>query len=476
MEKSKLVILLRTLDAWELRNLRDLVESPFFNKQEIVLKLLDELLLILKRGEQCPSLEGMHERIWPTLKYDHQRLRYVMTDLTRLVEQWLIQKQMARRDGLQGRLLLEGLGERKLDKYFAQGLEKTLDQLEKDGFRDADYHYERFRLHQLARGFESPLPDPEGPNWAQQMLDDLQHFHLGTRLRLVCDIVSRSSGQIGEDEKSLIEELRKRIGRPGVVQPSAIAVYETLLHMLSHPEPAVFYSKFRMQLRAVTGQFHREEMAELYGFALNYSVQLLNRGVEGALQDILIIYQEQLEGKILLEDGVFSAQHFKNIVTVGLRLKEYDWTRGFIESYSKHLPEALRLQVVTYSQAALHYVLSEYAQCRKLLESMQFGDAVYELEGKILLMKSLYELSAWEALSSLCDRQIRFLQQASGLTQRQRDFHGNFVRFLKRLVDHREGRSRTPLGALIGEIEAARDASDLKWLRQKVDEAVQVRR
>lgn len=476
MEKSKLVILLRTLDAWELRNLRELVESPFFNKQEIVVKLLDALVAHLKRGESTGSLEEMHQRLWPDLKYDHQRLRYVMTDLTRLVEQWLIQKQVARRDGLQGRMLLESLGERKLDKYFAQGLEKTLDQLEKDGFRDADYHYERFRLHQLARDIESPLPEPDGPNWAQQMLDDLQHFQLGTRLRLVCDLVSRSSGPLGDDEKALIEELRKRIGRAAASQPSAIAVYETLLHMLTHPEPAMFYSKFRMQLRAATGQFHREEMAELYGFALNYSVQLLNRGVEGALEDILILYKEQLEGKILLEDGVFPAQHFKNIVTVALRLKEYDWTQDFINSHSKLLPEAISEQVVVYSQAALQYVLGDYAKCRKLLEPVQFADMVYELEGKILLMKSLYELSAWEALSSLCDRQIRFLGQNSGLTQRQRDFHANFVRFLRRLVDHREGRSRAPLGALIGEIEAARDASDLKWLRQKVDEAVQVRR
>jgi hypothetical protein len=473
MEKSKLVILLRTLDVWQLRNLHELVDSPFFNKQDIVRKLLEECTHFLRKGEQVPGLEDMHMRLWPQLQYDHQRLRYVMTDLTRLVEQFLLQRQLQTKPWLQERLLLEGLAARKQEKYFDQSLTKALDKLEKDGFRDADYHYERFRLHQLARGFEAERSEKTNADWLHPIIEDVQTFFLGTRLQVVCDLVSKAGGQVPEGDKALVEELRKRLGKhPGEESP-AIVIYETVLQMLTHPDAELYYRKLRMHLRAMKAQFRRDELSQLYGFALNFSIQQLNRGVEAYLNEILMLYREQLDGMIIYEAGIFPPQHFKNIVTVGLRNREYDWTRKFIATESQFLPEADRESIVAYSNAALHYVIGEYAQSRKLLQGARFNDLLYELEGKILLMKSLYELGDMEALNQMCERQLRFLQGNAQLTDRQRNFHSNFVRFLLRLVQFRLG-SRTPLGALIGEIEAAREASDLKWLRQKVDEAAKV--
>jgi hypothetical protein len=474
MEKSKLVILLRTLDVWQLRNLRELVESPFFNKQEIVLQLLDVILHHLRKGELVPELEEMHTRLWPELAYDHQRLRYVMTDLTRLVEEFLVQKQLEGKPWLHGRMLLEGLAARKQEKFFGQGLAKALEKLDKDGYRDADFHYERFRLHQLALAFETERKEKTNTDWLHPLIEDLQTFFFGTRLRLVCDLVSKTGGKVEEQDKELLEELRKRLGRQMGTESSAIVVYETILQMLTHPDHELYYRKLRMNLRAMMPHFRRDELVHLYGFALSYSIQQLNSDADFYLNEILMLYREQLEGKVLYEKGVFPTQHFKNIVTVGLRLKEYDWTRQFIATESKHLPEADRNHIVDYSNAAVHYVLGEYAQSRKLLQNLSFSELVYELEGKILLMKSLYELNEFAALAQLAERQMKFLSSAAQLTDRQRNFHSNFVRFLMRLVQFRQG-SRAPLGALIGEIEAAREASDLKWLRQKVDEAAKVK-
>ncbi|MBP6640750.1 MAG: hypothetical protein KA293_10680 [Bacteroidia bacterium] len=473
MEKTKLVTLLRTFDVWELRNLRELVNSPFFNKQEIVVRLLEETEKYLKRGESTPELEVMHQRLWPELAYEHQRLRYVMTDLTRLVEEFLVQKQLASKHWLQGRLLLEGLAERKQEKYFGQGLAKALEKLDKDGLRDADYHYERFRLHQLAKDFETDRKEKTGEDWLHPLIEDLQNFFFGTRLRLVCDLVSKAGGNVQEGDKQLVDELRKRLGKQLGNEPVAIAIYETVLQMLTHTDPELYFRKLRMSLKTNAKHFQQDELMHLYGFALSFSIQQLNRGTEGYLQEIFWLYQEQLENKVLIQNETFPAQHFKNILTVGLRLKEFDWTREFIESYSKLLPESEKESIVAYSHAALHYVLGAFAECRKLLQFAMFSDPVYELEGKILLMKSLYELEDWNALHTLAEKQLKYLKGNSAISERQRNFHANFVQFLIRLVDYRQG-SRAPLGALIGAIEATREASDLKWLRQKVDEAAKL--
>ena len=469
MEKSKLVILLRSMNAWDLRNVREMVASPYFNKQDVVVQLYALLEKILKKGGQMREMEAIFKKIFPKLPYDHQKLRYIMTDLTRIVEEFFVQKELKANEPLKGRLLLQGYASRKQEKYFVASLEKNFKVLEQEGYRDSEYLYERLRIQEIALAFEPERLEKSGQDWIHDLLDELRTFYLGARLRYVCDLVSRSNGNLEGSDKELVNELRKKLGKTFGTEVPSIAIYETILAMLTNADPELYYRKLRMQLRSIGKHFRRLELKELYAFALSYSISRLQQGMSDYLREIFTLYQEQLEGKILYEGDILPLQHFKNIATVGLRLKEFDWTRKFIAEKSIDLPEESREGALKYNSAALYFVTEDYAACRDLLANAQFRDVFYTMDANSLVLKSLFELGEFDAVIQHCSIFLELIAEANDLSENQSRPYANLASLTRRLAEIKLG-SRNPLGALIGEIQAAREVADLKWLRAKVEE------
>lgn len=470
MEKSKLVILLRSLGSWELRNIREMVASPYFNKQKLVSELYQFIEKCLKKGQEVPEMEDVFKKLIPNKAYDHQKLRYIMTDLTRIVEEYFIQKELSANSNLQGRLLLQAYSNRKQEKYFSTILEKNFGRLETESYRDSEYFFERLKTNELAFGFESERKERTGQDWLHPMLEDLQIFFQGSRLRLVCELVSQSNGNLADRDKELVNELRKKLGKSHGAEFPAIAIYETVLAMLSNADPELYYRKLRMQLRSIGKHFRKEELKELYAYALSYSITNLNSGKSDYLREIFTLYQEQLDGKILYEDDVLPLQHFKNIATVGLRLKEFEWTRKFISEKSSDLPESSREGALVYNNAALFFVSGDFGKCRNLLEKAVFKDVFYSLDANSLLLKSLYELGEFQEVIIHCNKFLAIISESLEISEKAGIPYSNLATLTRRLAEIKLG-SRNPLGALIGEIQAAREVSDLKWLRGKVDEA-----
>ena len=88
--KSKLVSILRTISSKELKYFEEYILSPFFNKNEKVIALFS---VIKKFHPEFPEdkvgLEQIFVKVFPKEKIDEQKLRYVMTDLTKLLEDFL---------------------------------------------------------------------------------------------------------------------------------------------------------------------------------------------------------------------------------------------------------------------------------------------------------------------------------------------------------------------------------------------------
>src|SRR5690606_2223412 len=94
---------------------------------------------------------------------------------------------------------------------------------------------------------------------------------------------------------------------------------------------------------------------------------------------------------------------FKNIVTNGLRLSEFDWVEKFIHDYSSRLDEKHRENAVTFNLAQLFFYKKDYPKVISHLSQVEYEDITYNLNSKTLLMASYFELDELEALNSLLD-------------------------------------------------------------------------
>ena len=90
MEKSRLNSVFETLSNKELKELRKFVRSPYFNKQEILGPFLDYLVESKSSTQVVPTKEKVFQKLFPQQKYNDVKVRLLMSDLHKLIENFLI--------------------------------------------------------------------------------------------------------------------------------------------------------------------------------------------------------------------------------------------------------------------------------------------------------------------------------------------------------------------------------------------------
>ena len=70
---------------------------------------------------------------------------------------------------------------------------------------------------------------------------------------------------------------------------------------------------------------------------------------------------------------------FKNIVSVALWLKEFEWTSNFINSYQSYLNVAHRNTYVNFALSKLRFEEKAYDEALVLLQKVEYSDIFLNL-------------------------------------------------------------------------------------------------
>jgi len=126
-----------------------------------------------------------------------------------------------------------------------------------------------------------------------------------------------------------------------------------------------------------------------------------NIGVEGYLRKLFDINKIGIESGAFLEKGFLSRFTYKNIVTAGVRLKEYKWTEQFIEQYKPLLEDKYRESSYSYNKAVLEYDKKNYSNAISLLQKADYDDVLLNLAAKNILLKIYYGLEYLDHMEQL---------------------------------------------------------------------------
>lgn len=468
MKNLKIVDLLNTFSAWELRGLGEMVESPYFNKQEVLLPLFMYLRDCLE-GEEENRLENISFHLFPGEPFDHQRIRYLLTDLTRLAEEYLVLKQLKENPLLRERLLVEGYRNRHLEKYHDRTLKKAQEKALVDPHKDSENHYQLFRFQEASLGGSSIRNPRDHTENVKKALEELEKFSLSTRLKYMCELVNRQNVVSGDFDLGPARALLSELDQSPFRALPSISIYHRILATLLDSDEESHYHELRALLQLHFPAFSVVELGQLYAFALNYCIKKLNSGRTEYLRELFEVYQELLQQRLLHDGEHLLPRHFKNMVTTAIRLEEFEWTERFIDEYGVQLPSDTQQNAQNYNLAALAYARSEYSASLRLLQQVEFTDVFYQLDSKALLLKSYYELDEFEPLLSLVESFKTYLRRNKVLSDYQRRVYLNLVKYVKKLVQIRLGGRKTP-EALRVEVEQTREVADLRWLLGKIEE------
>ena len=158
-----------------------------------------------------------------------------------------------------------------------------------------------------------------------------------------------------------------------------------------------------------------------------------NMGVDGYARKSFDVNKIGIESGAFLEKGFLSRVTFKNIVTVGIRLKEYTWTEKFIEHYKGLIEEKYQESTYSYNKAFLEYERKNYSAAIKHLQKADYDDLLLNLSAKNILMKIYFELDDIDSLEYLLGSILTLLKRKK-LEQVYINNYINIAKLTKRLI------------------------------------------
>lgn len=472
MQKNKLIIALRKLKPEETAAFRDFVASPFYNKRTALLDLLDYLMGF------APSFSGsgisklkVYQAIFPEEPYDDKQLRYHLSWLNKLLEQfWLVQQQAGEEERNLS-TLMEILSERGLEKHYRQQdrkLQQLLDGVEAPDashFRHrqewADTRERHFQRQRLRR-FNEDL---------QEAADALDLHYFLEKMKYACAMLDRQAILQGAYNVNITQEWLAYIEAQDYFDLPLLKLYVDIFRALSDEEQEYHFDALLEELDSISKAVPVDRLREIYFMAINYCARKIRQGQERYVEQALQLYTKGIERRILMEQDNLSPWTFTNVVKLALRLRRYQWIGQFIAQKGKLLPEAFRENALHYNYAELYYYTKSYEQAQEYLMQVAYSDLNYYLGARTMLAKIYYEQDEEEALLSLIAAFTIFLKRNKQVSNAIKETFLNFCDLLYQLV-RREGKKLEGLEKRIADTELLTDrAWLLKAWQQKTGKA-----
>jgi hypothetical protein len=476
LKDHHLIKLLQQLDRKEMTRFREFVDSPYHNKHEGVRALVHHLNQIYPSfKERELERHTLFARLFPDEPHDQNRLAVLFTYTYRLFESWLIIEQLQQTSAQGERLLLQGLRSKGAQGQYEKRLRKAERQLKQVPFRHSQFHLLQYDLAAEADRYYSQQGEHRRDDSIQVKQDHLDLFYLSEKLKDACEMLVRSRILQVHYAPSMLEGVLEevRLHWDRYQSYPAVTVYYHLYQLLTGTGNTL---EVTLQVLETESQaLPTEEQQLIYNYLQNYCIEQINQGRTEFLRTAFEVYQLQLSKQLIFVQDQLPEWHYKNIITIGLRLGEHTWVESFLHTYKAYLAPQVAENAFTFNLANFYYATGRLPEVLEHLSKVSYNDIRYNLGAKALLLRTYYDLDEFEAFLSHADAFQKYLHRNRLLNDQRIAAFRNLLQFarramiLKNRLEYQGAtRSRRELAQLTSRIQKTEPIINRGWLVEKV--------
>ncbi len=471
--KSKILELLRPMDTRELRRLDEYLSSPFFNKNQKIIQLF------LQLKKQHPAYKRLYkekifQKVFPEKKEYHDGLlRALVADLTKLVENYISQTVYENQTRLNNNNLLEGMLMKGMYDHFENRLKKTLQQIEEEPDKDAEFYYYKFLIERESYRFTTVTNNRATTSSLQEVVNNLDLYYLAAKLKYTALVLNRQNIVGSKYELKLVDEILYHLKMDKTHrQVPFIRLYHRVVLMLKEFENEEHFRKFKIDLAKFKSEIPKGEIRFLYTLMLNYARWKIYAGKPEYSKESFEVYKLLLEEKVIIVGKTISYHHFRNIVNVAVQVEEYDWAELFIKNYKPLVIPGVRENVFSFNMAALLFAKNQFEDALDYLRAIQFSDVefidfYYHMYYKTLLIQTSFELDETEVLLSNLESFRLYLSRNKVIPDDIKLAYANFIKLVRKLTNLRLGK-RISMQKLAEEIQSTKPLTKASWLEETI--------
>ena len=467
MEKSLLLLILRSCSKKEFRELRKWLNSPMHNQRTDVTLLFDYLLEDNHLyNDEFLTKEVVYRWVFGKGQFDDAKMRQTMFFTTKCVEDFLIYQELHLDDVRAHTALANVYRKRKLSKLFQKNMRSTQKLQQNQDYRNGDFLHNEYQIRQAEYRYLSGQKRTVPLN-LQEMSTALDSTYLADKLRQSCLMLAHQSVFSADYEIGMLEEVLQYVETKDFLKIPAIAIYYYSYKAITEQDNESYFRHLRNEITENGHLFPKAENRDIFLLAINFCIRRINEGKVEYIRESFELYKRGLEQKILFDEGVLSRHTFTNAATNGAMLKEFEWTENFINEYKHYLEDHYRDNNVHYSLARLHFEKKDYDTSMKLFSQMEYDDIFMNLNAKVMQLKMLYEQDELDVLESLLESLRNYLVRKKVIGYHKANYK-NIIRLSKKMLKVNPY-SQVQKTKLLKEIEEANPLTERKWLLKQME-------
>jgi hypothetical protein len=377
--------------------------------------------------------------IYPNKKFSATQFNYVVSKLLDLLSNFLAYEEYETQAFQKKYNALKIVHELGVSKQAASHSRQHALLQSQYPFQTIDFYYEKYRYHTMLNQIHLDKKQRLYDEHLQQKNNQLDYFYLAEKLKIACDMLSRNIVIQANYEAHYIKDLLNWLEADSfsLEQHPLIHVYYQVLKTLQNSTDTA-YQKLKDLIESYSKLFLLEELLLLYDYAENFCIRKINNGITSYYKEFLAIYKQKLEKQLLLEDGYLPEGDYKNIVTAGVRTKDYQWTETFIHQNKKKLRPEEQENAFNYNLAVFYYSTQQYSAALDLLMTILFTDISYGVGAKTIQLQIYYELQEMEPLINLIDTFRLYVMRHKTQSDYRKKANLNMLRIVKKVAKLKE--------------------------------------
>lgn len=469
MKKTKLIKILAKFDNSELRKLKDLVNSPFFNKNEKIKLLFDFLINFAPDFKRDDLTENnAFDYVFKGDEYKHQAITKLSSKLFKLVSKFIHLEKDSESSFSADLHLLSFFREKELIHEYTQHLNSIKKGIDSSKMRDANFFYEQFLVEQelsLLEVFKGN--QGTGDFNYQPAVDALDKYYLVQKLIYLCN---QHNGQRAAPRQmyhfELMEELEAYIPQSPYFNILIIRIWFTTLQLIKSSDKKAHYT----QLKALVFEHHNElnsvDIRNILATIQN-NARLIFENKEDYYNELFNLYSFQLDRGILDDPELLTPQIFFNIFSIAILLNKLTWVAKFLD---RHQDYALHREddVHSLGRATLAFAKRNYSEALDYLNTCNLKNIYFKLGERRLRLKIYYELEIFELIDDTVNSFRKFLSKNKESIS---DLHLNANRDFVNLTNHvffLQKNDKHKIRNLETEIKKTPLLPEKRWLIEKI--------
>jgi hypothetical protein len=476
MISQKLLVLLQNFSKTELRELDKFLQSSFHNENQDLVKLFKIIETQLQKSNRNDQENSNFEKkiVWKKVKgntpYLDEQMRRISSDLTKKAYHFLAYNEFKKNPMDELIYLLPNINTPSLNKHFT-GVNRQLDLIQKKSkLKNADFHYSKYKIKiQQYINVEKNTPDIPNFDFLEKADFHLDTYYIFNKLKIYCDSLVYQNMTATKPKIHLLPDFLLNIENSPYINEPCIKTYFYVASMMLKPDEETNFHKAKSFLEKNLECFTKHELNQIYIYLKNYCIiTKINNGKSEYFSELFNIFKTLLEKEINFSNGFIGQQDYKNIITVGLHINEFDWTENFIQNYTIRLPRENQDNDLNYNLAKVYFHKKDYQKVIEQLREVEYQNLTYTMGGRLMLLKTYYELNELDALESLLDSYGIYLRRNKLISREVKQQLMNGIRFTRKLASLAPY-NKSGIQKLKTQIINCKALAAKKWLLEKVE-------